>query len=108
MLLIASTNKISNPRAPKILKNVEFTLSPIITMSLDTTYIAIPMNGTKNIVMLCANTMSSRGSFPNVIAMIAPKIITQKKRSQVRESQVKFREQNPMRLRRSQALQERM
>ncbi|MNL34867.1 hypothetical protein D3C87_1568620 [compost metagenome] len=75
-LLSARKINISKPIAPNIFTDKEFTCLPIILGSLEIAYIAIPINGTKKMVTLCAKTISSKGSLPNFMAIAAPNIIT--------------------------------
>ena len=80
-LLIARPIKSNSPKKPQNFVVELFTCSPIISRSFATINMAIPINGTKKMVMLCANTMSSRGSFPNIKAISPPNIITKEMNS---------------------------
>ena len=73
---MASPITRKRPNAPQIFAVVEFTFSPIMALSFPIKYMVMPMKGTRNMVMLCANTISSNGKLPKMSAMMDPAIMT--------------------------------
>jgi hypothetical protein len=60
------------PKTPSNLLTILFLYCPIIPSLFAIAYIAIPINGTINMVTICAKMISCRGSLPKIIAIIAP------------------------------------